>query len=158
MAAGGGRLPGAVMASLEVRRFGGMLSVVDAVAQPIPVQARPPVRVVLAAVFGAMAACSWLIFGLVLLLIAPKFREIFVDFGVALPGVTLFFLGLAIRWALAGVLVVAAMGLSVVAACRGWGAVAVISLVLAWLATVSFVLAMQLPLMSLAESLGAGGR
>jgi hypothetical protein len=134
-----------------------MLPSVYTASQSISAPPRPPVRVVLAAVFGAMAACSWLIFGLVLLLIAPKFREIFVDLGVALPGATLFFLGLAIRWALVGVLVVAAMGLSVVAACRGWGAVAVISLVLAWLATVSFVLAMQLPLMSLAESLGAGG-
>lgn len=134
-----------------------MLPVVDTALQPISAPSCSPVRVALSAVFGAMAVFAWFIFGLMLLLLAPKFREIFADFGVPIPGLSLFFLGLSARWALAAALIAIAAGLSAAAALRGWLAVAAVSLGVALLVTVSFVAAMQMPLVYLTNNLAAGG-
>ncbi len=111
---------------------------------------------VLATTFGVLASLGWLTAGVTMVALGGKFRDIFADFGVALPELTQFFLRLAQNWPLVAVLVAAAIAGTVLAAVKHRPAPSIASFVLAGLVLVVFILAMQVPLMAMNESLSGG--
>ena len=111
---------------------------------------------VLAAVFGSLGAMGWLVVGAGMLLMAPKFEEIFSDFGVAVPLTTRWCFWLVEHWPVIAMLVLVAVGLCGLAIAKRWWPLAILMFASAGISWVAFIGSMQIPLMSMTRPLGSG--
>ncbi len=117
----------------------------------------PTARQVLATLFGVLAGLSWVGFGVAAVVLGPRYQEFFMDFGYALPGLSLLALRFSTSVAAVAIVVIAALAVTGVAIFKQRVLLAIVSLCLAWMSSLVFILAMQLPLVDLLDALGSVG-